>query len=244
MQPRQRCRRAATGEWPSRATAGRCRDRRSGRASGATKASRGVSRNAANRSRSLTSQMRSWPLTIFSRCAAAIPCRQSRQQPFAIAPPRLRMATPPADAAEVNFEWRPRPESNRGARICSPLRSHSATRPCRGRSPRRSGAGYSKFRRAPARREFRGRRGFNASAQGECRESGSSREIDGERRHSRLVTQGCGSKPLDDRDRGEARKSDASRRWSARRSFFTRIGWTKTIGANIAADAEERSAPR
>ena len=25
--------------------------------------------------------------------------------------------------------WRPRPESNRGARICSPLRSHSATRP-------------------------------------------------------------------------------------------------------------------
>src|SRR6185436_11424167 len=27
--------------------------------------------------------------------------------------------------------WRPRPESNRGARICSPLRSHSATRPTR-----------------------------------------------------------------------------------------------------------------
>ena len=25
--------------------------------------------------------------------------------------------------------WRPRPESNRGARICSPLRDHSATRP-------------------------------------------------------------------------------------------------------------------
>ena len=25
--------------------------------------------------------------------------------------------------------WRPRPESNRGARICSPLRNHSATRP-------------------------------------------------------------------------------------------------------------------
>src|SRR5918998_4306107 len=25
--------------------------------------------------------------------------------------------------------WRPRPESNRGARICSPLRHHSATRP-------------------------------------------------------------------------------------------------------------------
>ena len=28
-------------------------------------------------------------------------------------------------------EWRPRPESNRGARICSPLRNHSATRPQR-----------------------------------------------------------------------------------------------------------------
>ena len=25
--------------------------------------------------------------------------------------------------------WRPEPESNRGARICSPLRNHSATRP-------------------------------------------------------------------------------------------------------------------
>lgn len=25
--------------------------------------------------------------------------------------------------------WRPRPESNRGTRICSPLRNHSATRP-------------------------------------------------------------------------------------------------------------------
>ena len=28
-------------------------------------------------------------------------------------------------------KWRPRPESNRGARICSPLRNHSATRPSR-----------------------------------------------------------------------------------------------------------------
>src|SRR4249919_3346565 len=27
--------------------------------------------------------------------------------------------------------WRPRPESNRGARICSPLRNHSATWPIR-----------------------------------------------------------------------------------------------------------------
>lgn len=27
------------------------------------------------------------------------------------------------------WRWRPRPESNRGARICSPLRNHSATRP-------------------------------------------------------------------------------------------------------------------
>ena len=31
---------------------------------------------------------------------------------------------------ELSVEnWRPRPESNRGARICSPLRNHSATRP-------------------------------------------------------------------------------------------------------------------
>ena len=29
--------------------------------------------------------------------------------------------------------WRPRPESNRCARICSPLRNHSATWPCLGR---------------------------------------------------------------------------------------------------------------
>ena len=32
-----------------------------------------------------------------------------------------------------NTAWRPRPESNRGARICSPLRNHSATRPHRSR---------------------------------------------------------------------------------------------------------------
>ena len=32
--------------------------------------------------------------------------------------------------------WRPRPESNRGARICSPLRNHSATRPIEQRPPR------------------------------------------------------------------------------------------------------------
>ena len=31
--------------------------------------------------------------------------------------------------------WRPRPESNRDRRICSPLRNHSATRPL----PRRAG---------------------------------------------------------------------------------------------------------
>lgn len=40
-------------------------------------------------------------------------------------------------------DWRPRPESNRGARICSPLRSHSATRPrrsvTRGRLHRQGG---------------------------------------------------------------------------------------------------------
>ena len=37
--------------------------------------------------------------------------------------------------------WRPRPESNRGARICSPLRNHSATRP----HPRKQRG----FRRSP-----------------------------------------------------------------------------------------------
>jgi hypothetical protein len=29
----------------------------------------------------------------------------------------------------VDVNWRPRPESNRGARICNPLRHHSATWP-------------------------------------------------------------------------------------------------------------------
>jgi hypothetical protein len=31
------------------------------------------------------------------------------------------------------FSWRPDPESNRGARICNPLRHHSAIGPKRGR---------------------------------------------------------------------------------------------------------------
>jgi hypothetical protein len=35
--------------------------------------------------------------------------------------------------------WRPRPELNRGARICSPLRHHSATRPHNVRSNRSVG---------------------------------------------------------------------------------------------------------
>ena len=45
--------------------------------------------------------------------------------------------------------WRPRPESNRGARICSPLRSHSATRP----SPERV---HAPSRSAPIARLHRG----------------------------------------------------------------------------------------
>ena len=32
-------------------------------------------------------------------------------------------------AGQIAEVWRPRPESNRGARICSPLRNHSATWP-------------------------------------------------------------------------------------------------------------------
>ena len=31
--------------------------------------------------------------------------------------------------SEISGDWRPRPESNRCARICSPLRNHSATWP-------------------------------------------------------------------------------------------------------------------
>jgi hypothetical protein len=46
--------------------------------------------------------------------------------------------------------WRPRPESNRGRRICSPLRDHSATRPCRSIEARRAVA-YSKRDAPPAR---------------------------------------------------------------------------------------------
>ncbi len=46
---------------------------------------------------------------------------------------RAPRATPPAkrQTAAASCDWRPRPESNRGARICSPLRHHSATWPLR-----------------------------------------------------------------------------------------------------------------
>ncbi len=46
---------------------------------------------------------------------------------------QTRSATPPASGqtAAARCDWRPRPESNRGARICSPLRHHSATWPLR-----------------------------------------------------------------------------------------------------------------
>ena len=37
------------------------------------------------------------------------------------------------EISRAQSAWRPRPESNRGARICSPLRNHSATRPSAGR---------------------------------------------------------------------------------------------------------------
>ena len=43
---------------------------------------------------------------------------------------RLINATPQThEMPELTKIWRPRPESNRGTRICSPLRNHSATRP-------------------------------------------------------------------------------------------------------------------
>lgn len=35
----------------------------------------------------------------------------------------------PAQSGIYVWQWRPRPELNRGTRICSPLRHHSATRP-------------------------------------------------------------------------------------------------------------------
>ncbi len=35
----------------------------------------------------------------------------------------------PLKAVSFKIDWRPRPESNRDTRICSPLRNHSATRP-------------------------------------------------------------------------------------------------------------------
>ena len=60
-----------------------------------------------------------------SRSHCASPCCRCEPRRAAIAPTNRCL-------------WRPRPESNRGARICSPLRSHSATRPCQsGRPPRR-----------------------------------------------------------------------------------------------------------
>src|SRR5690606_39727209 len=67
--------------------------------------------------------VRSWPSTIFSRCAA---------NSTVMAQPVFLAAGDRKDpAAFISLpRWRPRPESNRGARICSPLRNHSATRPC------------------------------------------------------------------------------------------------------------------
>jgi hypothetical protein len=44
--------------------------------------------------------------------------------------PGLRGRQPRGPSKHDEY-WRPRPESNRGARICSPLRNHSATRPTR-----------------------------------------------------------------------------------------------------------------
>jgi hypothetical protein len=55
-----------------------------------------------------------------------------------------RLATEPVEARE----WRPRPELNRGTRICSPLRHHSATWPqeseCRDRRSGTAAGGYSR----------------------------------------------------------------------------------------------------
>ena len=50
--------------------------------------------------------------------------------------------------------WRPRRESNPRTRICSPLRSHSATRPLERGSYRRAEAGASAWRGGSLRREL------------------------------------------------------------------------------------------
>ena len=70
-------------------------------------------------------------------------------------------------------KWRPRPESNRGARICSPLRNHSATRPpARAPSIAEHAAEFNRARAAVARAPLQA-----------CRRSATARRRD--RRHRR-----------------------------------------------------------
>ena len=57
---------------------------------------------------------------------------------FGSAPLQRRIST---EAKRLEGEWRPEPESNRRARICSPLRNHSAIGPRSRAFPRASACG-------------------------------------------------------------------------------------------------------
>jgi hypothetical protein len=92
----------------------------------------------------------------YRRCKAAfLRCRR----PFARA-----KADRQAGQREWREDWRPRPELNRGTRICSPLRHHSATWPRHRYIGRVAGRQHAAAGRAclPFDRRCRKSRGFHA----------------------------------------------------------------------------------
>ncbi len=63
-------------------------------------------------------------------CRAAMPHRANVRTARHGASARAARQAPTVEGERCwKRRWRPRPESNRGARICNPLRHHSATRP-------------------------------------------------------------------------------------------------------------------
>jgi hypothetical protein len=79
-------------------------------------------------------------MLVAGKRSASCPRRQgargSRRSPVAwMTPPTIVIVMGIAASIDLTRGWRPRPESNRCARICSPLRNHSATWPICGEKP-------------------------------------------------------------------------------------------------------------